>query len=150
MDRAPQPPISPETTRGYTEYSVPPQTTQYTEYSVPPRTTRGHTEYNASPDTTQGYTEYSVSPRAQQGYAEDVIPCPKGCGTVLTGIHALGNLTRHLKSEACTESTREKVKFPCLVTGCGKEYARSDGLKVHMRRRHGAPPPTARDPEYGQ
>ncbi|KAF1936207.1 hypothetical protein EJ02DRAFT_97754 [Clathrospora elynae] len=67
------------------------------------------------------------------------ISCPYDCGTILTGIHALGNLTRHIKTRACTGSNRAKVSYPCPIDGCGRAYARSDGLRVHMRRRHGAP-----------
>jgi len=76
--------------------------------------------------------------------AEYSVPCPYRCGTVLTGVHALGNLTRHLKTQACAGSSRAKVRYPCPIDGCGRQYARSDGLRVHMRRRHGAPPPVPR------
>ncbi|KAI5377326.1 hypothetical protein CC77DRAFT_404311 [Alternaria alternata] len=72
------------------------------------------------------------------------VPCPYRCGTVLTGVHALGNLTRHLKTQACAGSSRAKVRYPCPIEGCERQYARSDGLRVHMRRRHGAPPPVPR------
>lgn len=73
------------------------------------------------------------------------VECPHRCGAVLTGVHALGNLTRHLKSEACSGSGQAKVKFPCPIQGCVKKYARSDGLRVHMRKRHGAPPAPPED-----
>ncbi|OAL07252.1 hypothetical protein IQ06DRAFT_9089 [Phaeosphaeriaceae sp. SRC1lsM3a] len=73
------------------------------------------------------------------GGADDRIECPYGCGTVLTGIHAVGNLTRHLKSKACPNSPKSGLRYPCTMDGCPKGYARSDGLKVHMRRHHGAP-----------
>ncbi|KAH8622598.1 hypothetical protein IG631_22873 [Alternaria alternata] len=72
------------------------------------------------------------------------VPCPYRCGTVLTGVHALGNLTRHLKTQACAGSSRAKVRYPCPIEGCERQYARSDGLRVHTRRRHGAPPPVPR------
>lgn len=72
------------------------------------------------------------------------VPCPYRCGTVLTGVHALGNLTRHLKTQACAGSSRAKVRYPCPIEGCERQYARSDGLRVHMRKRHGVPPPVPR------
>jgi hypothetical protein len=77
--------------------------------------------------------------------AEYTVPCPYRCGTVLTGVHALGNLTRHLKTQACEGSSRTKVRYPCPIEGCGRQYARSDGMRVHMRRRHGYPPPVPRN-----
>jgi len=82
--------------------------------------------------------------RTARNDAEYSVPCPYRCGTVLTGEHALGNLTRHLKSRACRGSGREMVRYICPIEGCGREYARSDGLRVHMRRRHNAPPPPPR------
>lgn len=36
------------------------------------------------------------------------------------------------------------MKYSCPVDRCGREYTRSDGLRVHMRRRHGAPPALSR------
>lgn len=75
------------------------------------------------------------------------VPCPYHCGTVLTGAHALGNLRRHLKSQACTTSPRFSNRFPCPIHGCGKAYIRSDALRVHMRKMHGAPPPPTRNVE---
>ncbi|KAJ5059424.1 hypothetical protein J3E74DRAFT_475114 [Bipolaris maydis] len=65
------------------------------------------------------------------------IPCPYHCGTILTGAHALGNLTRHLKTQACTGPARGKQKYKCASEGCERVYARSDGLRVHVRRVHG-------------
>jgi hypothetical protein len=124
-------------------------------------------ETHSSPQGTPQDMEYSVA-------------CPYACGTVLTGIHAVGNLTRHLKSRACPNSLRRSVEYPCPIHGCMNKYSRSDGcksfcerrlpgpleaslgraaasvwrhlvlscadhiarlVKVHMRRRHGAPPP---------
>ncbi|KAG9188120.1 hypothetical protein G6011_02043 [Alternaria panax] len=88
---------------------------------------------------------YAIPPVQSPGRspidAEYSVPCPYRCGTVLTGVHALGNLTRHLKTQACAGSSRAKVRYPCPIDGCERQYARSDGLRVHMRRRHGAPPP---------
>lgn len=71
--------------------------------------------------------------------AECIIQCPHGCGTTLTGNHALGNLTRHLKTRACAGSGRARTRYHCPIEGCSRVYSRTDGLKVHMRRRHGAP-----------
>jgi len=68
------------------------------------------------------------------------IQCPHGCGTRLTGAHALGNLTRHLKSRACAGSGRARSKHHCPIEGCQRVYSRTDGLKVHMRRRHSTTP----------
>jgi hypothetical protein len=81
--------------------------------------------------------------RAIEGIQDPVeysIACPYRCGRVLTGVHAVGNLTRHLKSEGCSASGRAKPKYTCPIEGCRSEYNRSDGLRVHLRRRHGAPP----------
>lgn len=86
-------------------------------------------------------------PQETLGVDDYTIACPYNCGTVLTGVHALGNLTRHLKSQACSGSGRAKMKYPCPVDRCGREYTRSDGLRVHMRRRHGAPPALSRAEE---
>lgn len=68
--------------------------------------------------------------------AEYVVPCPYDCGTVLTGVHAVGNMTRHLKSQNCIGSGKDKTKYVCPMLGCDKQYIRSDGLKVHLRKRH--------------
>ena len=87
----------------------------------------------------------AASPERGQIDVEYTVPCPYRCGTVLTGVHALGNLTRHLKTQACEGSSRAKVRYPCPIDGCVREYARSDGMKVHMRRRHGYPPPVPRN-----
>ncbi|KAF1833040.1 hypothetical protein BDW02DRAFT_580739 [Decorospora gaudefroyi] len=86
----------------------------------------------------------ATTPETAHMDAEYSVPCPYRCGTVLTGVHALGNLTRHLKTQACPGSSRAKVRYLCPTDGCGRQYARSDGLRVHMRRRHGAPPPVPR------
>lgn len=72
------------------------------------------------------------------------LPCPNNCGAVLTGVHAGGNMTRHLKSQACLGSNKAMGKHVCPYKGCGRVYTRSDGLKVHLRRRHGAPPADVR------
>jgi hypothetical protein len=124
--------------------------------------------------------ETHSSPRGTLQDMEYSVACPYACGTVLTGIHAVGNLTRHLKSRACPNSLRRSVEYPCPIHGCMNKYSRSDGcksfcerrlpgpweaslgraaasvwrhlvlscadliarlVKVHMRRRHGAPPP---------
>lgn len=77
--------------------------------------------------------------------ADYVVPCPYNCGTVLTGVHAVGNMTRHLKSQNCIGSGKEKPKYVCSVEGCEKRYIRSDGLKVHLRKRHNISQPSERD-----
>ncbi|KAH7082518.1 hypothetical protein BKA63DRAFT_133135 [Paraphoma chrysanthemicola] len=82
---------------------------------------------------------YSPAPSTVQSSAEYSVACPYRCGVVLTGVHAVGNLTRHLKTRACAASGRAKVRYPCPIDSCTKEYSRSDGLRVHMRKQHGAP-----------
>ncbi|KAF2831787.1 hypothetical protein CC86DRAFT_143520 [Ophiobolus disseminans] len=57
------------------------------------------------------------------------IACPYRCGKVLTGVHALGNLTRHRKTGYCSASGQPKTKHLCSIKGCCKEYSRSDGCK---------------------
>ncbi|KAF2622062.1 hypothetical protein BU25DRAFT_481122 [Macroventuria anomochaeta] len=74
--------------------------------------------------------------RSTESSAEYVVPCPYNCGTVLTGVHAVGNMTRHLKSQNCVASGKDKTRYACPVQGCDKRYIRSDGLKVHLRKRH--------------
>lgn len=74
--------------------------------------------------------------RQPDSAAEYVVPCPYDCGTVLTGVHAVGNMTRHLKSQNCIGSGKDKTKYVCPMPGCEKRYIRSDGLKVHLRKRH--------------
>ncbi|KAH7061642.1 hypothetical protein BKA63DRAFT_199397 [Paraphoma chrysanthemicola] len=93
--------------------------------SYPPSPSQLNT-HSPAPDTVQSGAEYTVA-------------CPYRCGVVLTGVHAVGNLTRHLKTRACAASGRAKVRYPCPIDGCTKEYSRSDGLRVHMRKQHGAP-----------
>lgn len=78
----------------------------------------------------------STPGRSTTGGAECVVPCPYNCGTVLTGVHAVGNMTRHLKSQNCTASGKDRTRYVCPVQGCDKRYIRSDGLKVHLRKRH--------------
>ncbi|KAF2133055.1 hypothetical protein P153DRAFT_178788 [Dothidotthia symphoricarpi CBS 119687] len=94
---------------------------------------------STSPQSPPYLERQCTSPRGL-GDAEYSVPCPYRCGTILTGVHAIGNLTRHIKSQSCTASGRTKAKYPCPIGGCDREYTRSDGLKVHMRRRHNAPP----------
>jgi hypothetical protein len=110
--------------------------------------------WTRNPDTSLGYSSSSVwSPsgssipgsstgqhfslgRQTGSAAEYVVPCPYDCGTVLTGVHAVGNMTRHLKSQNCIGSGKDKTKYVCPMPGCEKRYIRSDGLKVHLRKRH--------------
>ncbi|KAF9699739.1 hypothetical protein EKO04_002658 [Ascochyta lentis] len=80
--------------------------------------------------------QHQAEGRSMGGGAEYAVPCPYGCGTVLTGVHAVGNMTRHLKSKNCIGSGKDKTKYICPVQGCDKRYIRSDGLKVHLRKRH--------------
>jgi len=80
--------------------------------------------------------EHMAAGRSTSSGAEYSVPCPYGCGTVLTGVHAVGNMTRHLKSQNCIGSGKDKTKYVCPVQGCDKRYIRSDGLKVHLRKRH--------------
>ncbi|OAL44159.1 hypothetical protein IQ07DRAFT_649596 [Pyrenochaeta sp. DS3sAY3a] len=112
-------------------------------------------ELPASPQPAQSVPQTSYSPSSSQQQTsipqgspqsmdEYTTVCPYNCGTILTGVHAQGNLTRHLKSQACSGSGRAKMKHSCPVDRCGREYTRSDGLRVHMRRRHGAPPALSR------
>ncbi|KAJ4982791.1 hypothetical protein SVAN01_11707 [Stagonosporopsis vannaccii] len=84
--------------------------------------------------------------------SEYVVPCPYNCGTVLTGVHAVGNMTRHLKSQNCVGSGKDKPKYACPVEGCEKRYIRSDGLKVHLRKRHGVSQSSDRNngPEFAE
>ncbi|RMZ66943.1 hypothetical protein GMOD_00002332 [Pyrenophora seminiperda CCB06] len=96
---------------------------------------------SASPPSTINHASSTISPERSQMDTEYSVPCPYRCGTVLTGVHALGNLTRHLKTQACVGSSRPKFRYPCPIENCDRQYARSDGLRVHMRRRHGAPQP---------
>lgn len=101
-------------------------------------------EYNASiPWSASGSSipgssgGQHISLGRQTGSAADyVVPCPYDCGTVLTGVHAVGNMTRHLKSQNCIGSGKDKTKYVCPMPGCEKRYIRSDGLKVHLRKRH--------------
>lgn len=60
------------------------------------------------------------------------------CGQTFTGIHAPGNLKRHYKTFKCPAA--QGKKYPCKHCP-DKQYARSDGLLNHMRKKHGAPPP---------
>ncbi|KAF2750580.1 hypothetical protein M011DRAFT_174988 [Sporormia fimetaria CBS 119925] len=76
----------------------------------------------------------STSPRPRK--QADEVQCPS-CGQVLTGPHGPGNLTRHRKTAKCGSSPRRQ-EYVCAVDGCGKKYQRSDGLKNHMRKTHGA------------
>lgn len=94
----------------------------------------------------------SVEARATEHYAEEndleSLDCPYGCGTVLTGVYAHGNLTRHLKSQTCAASGRAKVRFPCPAPSCAKVYGRSDALRVHMRKFHAVPSISEQDIDH--
>ncbi|KAF1925325.1 uncharacterized protein M421DRAFT_423884 [Didymella exigua CBS 183.55] len=91
-------------------------------------------------------TGHQVAPGRQTGSsAEYEVPCPYDCGTVLTGVHAVGNMTRHLKSQNCIGSGKDKTKYVCPIPGCDKRYIRSDGLKVHLRKRHNISHPPDRN-----
>ncbi|KAH7061782.1 hypothetical protein BKA63DRAFT_527413 [Paraphoma chrysanthemicola] len=65
------------------------------------------------------------------------VDCPYMCGVKITGAHAAGNLNRHYKTIKCAASGRAKSKHPCQSKGCQKLFARSDALRVHMRKEHG-------------
>ncbi|CAO2649580.1 Nn.00g069650.m01.CDS01 [Neocucurbitaria sp. VM-36] len=128
----------PERQRYPSSYGIP----QNHYYDYPNRDTSFIDPYNP---TVKGHynnsTNVSYSPAANRQIDDDYsVSCPYRCGAVLTGRHALGNLTRHLKSKTCSGSGLARVRYPCPIEGCDKEYVRSDGLHVHMRRRHGAPP----------
>lgn len=94
----------------------------------------------------QVYDHISAAPRPWID-PEYSVECPYGCGTVLTGMHALGNLTRHLRSQACTGPDIIRAKHSCPVEGCARVYIQSDGLREHMRRRHERPPAAPSDEE---
>lgn len=93
-----------------------------------------HTSFPTPSESTSGHSMPTSQPT--ESGAEYVVPCPYNCGTVLTGVHAVGNMTRHLKSQNCVGSGKEKPRYICPVKGCDKRYIRSDGLKVHLRKRH--------------
>ncbi|KAH4056966.1 hypothetical protein HBH49_039680 [Parastagonospora nodorum] len=84
-----------------------------------------HSRYSYSTPGIEPY--YPHEPML--GNVNDSLTCPYGCGTVLTGVHAFGNLTRHLKTKGCSASSRGKVEHVCQVQVCGKRYSRSDGCK---------------------
>lgn len=91
------------------------------------------------PAFSPGPTEGKISGPTAVDDVKHAVLCPHGCGTTLTGPHAHGNLTRHQKSRACKGSGRARTSYRCVWQGCTRVYCRSDALKVHMRRRHGAP-----------
>lgn len=103
--------------------------------------TVAHPNEYVSPDTCAFSSEPIEEQFSGPTPGKDVhkVLCPHGCGTSLTGTHAYGNLTRHQKSRVCKGSGRAKTRYHCQMQGCTRVYSRSDGLKVHMRRRHGAP-----------
>lgn len=101
----------------------------------------GYSSYDTWPNSARYLPgppniDYMAAGTSTGSSAEHTVPCPYGCGTVLTGIHAVGNMTRHLKSQNCVGSGKDKTRYACSVQGCDKRYIRSDGLKVHLRKRH--------------
>ena len=105
-------------------------------------TTHSYTHTQTQTQTTYPSTPHLPSITHRLNNTNDnntnTIPCPYHCGTILTGMHAVGNLTRHVKTQACRGSRRTKQEYACRMAGCGRVYARSDGLRVQLRRRHGA------------
>ncbi|KAF2873906.1 hypothetical protein BDV95DRAFT_356575 [Massariosphaeria phaeospora] len=101
---------------------LPPTWGLKSDYNLHGRGTISGTSPNSSEATSQtiGSPEYSVV-------------CPYDCGTVLTGVRAVGNLTRYPRSQTCGKSGRGNVEYPCPIPDCGRQYSRSDSLK-------GAPP----------
>jgi hypothetical protein len=85
--------------------------------------------YQYTPATEAMSNSINDSSHLKESAAEYSVTCPYECGTVLTGIHAVGNLTRHLKSRSCPNSPRRAVDYPCPIHGCMNRYARSDGCK---------------------
>jgi serine/threonine protein kinase len=79
---------------------------------------------------------------AEHSDAKYSVFCPYRCGTVLTGVNAIKNLIQHLKAQACagSKSSRVQPRYPCPIGSCGMQYSQSKMLRLHMQRRHDAPP----------
>jgi ribosomal protein S27E len=88
-----------------------------------------------------GETFHGEHARANLTQHEQSQGCPaqeysvtcRHCGEKFHGEHARGNLTRHEKSQSCPAPRRAP---PSVCSFCGKTYARSDGLRAHIRKRH--------------
>ncbi|ORX93466.1 hypothetical protein BCR34DRAFT_239481 [Clohesyomyces aquaticus] len=75
----------------------------------------------------------------------------KLCGKILRGEHAASNLRRHQNSEACRARSENSDEGDVdtknyICPACRKRYRRSDGLGVHMRKRHGVAKGTGKRP----
>lgn len=55
------------------------------------------------------------------------------CGEVLKGCHAISNLARHQKTEACLRA-RDKSSKRHVCDSCGNTFARSDHLGNHKKK----------------
>ncbi|KAF2278148.1 uncharacterized protein EI97DRAFT_431407 [Westerdykella ornata] len=102
------------------------------------------TPIETTPRRTAGRGMTSPSPSFQLREPPGQQVACQWCGKILTGPHAPGNLTRHQKSKECV-SDRQRKEYTCSVEGCGRKYARSDGLRNHERKVHNAPGPARRN-----
>ncbi|KAI8930701.1 hypothetical protein NX059_012310 [Plenodomus lindquistii] len=92
---------------------------------------------DVSPSVQSFSSELIKAPLPKLAAAGYEVRCPYGCGGEMKGVYADGNLKRHQKS--CRASGRATTRYHCVVVGCTRVYVRSDALRVHMRRYHGAP-----------
>jgi hypothetical protein len=80
----------------------------------------------------------SLTPSITSSTVPDVLHCSHvGCSATFRGQHRRGALLRHMRQKHSTVIKEEKPKtYPCLVSGCEREFQRWDARLKHYRSRH--------------
>ncbi|KAF2739120.1 hypothetical protein EJ04DRAFT_559929 [Polyplosphaeria fusca] len=104
---------------------TPPSSTAQSGYPV----TGGYSSPNPNQTNVGAQSFANSGESAQPPYSVQCSHCKK----VFEGQHAKGNLNRHEKSKSCPAPKEER---PHVCRVCGKDFARSDGLRTHMKKKH--------------
>jgi hypothetical protein len=69
---------------------------------------------------------------------DTVVLCPYHCGVILEGIHAAGNMRRHVRMCHEPEKRNDSATYSCPHDTCRTDYTRRCELTRHLYRCHNA------------